>query len=57
MFVVDLKWRMEWISYLPDYILSEVADVRVLALGYASKRVKTLLRYYCKHLRREYKRC
>lgn len=56
MFDVDLKWRLELISHLPDYILSEVADVRVLVLGYASKRVKTLLRNYCKHLRREYKK-
>lgn len=56
MFDTDLKWRMELISHLPDYILNEVADVRVLALGYASKRVKTLLRDYCKKLRREYKK-
>ena len=56
MFDVDLKWRLELISHLPDYILSEVADVRVFALGYASKKVKTLLRDYCKHLRREYKK-
>ena len=56
MFDVDLKWRLELISHLPDYILNEVADVRVLALGYASKRVKALLKDYCKHLRREYKK-
>lgn len=56
MFDVDLNWRLELISHLPDYILSEVADVRVLALGYASKRVKTLLKEYCKLLRREYKK-
>lgn len=43
LFDVDLTWRMELISHLPDYILNEVADVRVLALGYASKRVKVLL--------------
>ena len=55
-FDADLKWRMELISHLPDCILSEVADVRVLALGYASKRVKTLLRDYCKCLCREYKK-
>ena len=36
--------------------MNEVADVRVLALGYASKSVKTLLRCYCKNLRREYKK-
>lgn len=56
MFDVDLKWRLELISHLPDYILSEVVDLRVLALGYASKRVKALLRDYCKNLRREYKK-
>ena len=56
MFDVDLKWRLELISHLPDYILNEVADVRVLALGYVSKRVKTLLKEYCKLLRREYKK-
>ena len=56
MFDVDLKWRLELILHLPDYILSEVADVRIFALGYASKRVKALLRDYCKHLRREYKK-
>ncbi len=56
MFDVDLNWRLELISHLPDYILSEVAHVRVLALGYASKRVKTLLKEYCKQLRREYKK-
>jgi hypothetical protein len=56
LFDVDLMWRMELISHLPDYILSEVADVRILALGYASKRVKTLLKEYCKQLRREYKK-
>jgi len=56
MFDVDLKWRLDLISYLPDYILSEVADVRVFTLGYASKKVKMLLRDYCKNLRREYKK-
>ena len=56
MFDVDLTWRIELVSHLPDYILDEVADVRILALGYASKRVKALLRDYCKHLRREYKK-
>ena len=56
LFDVDLTWRMELISHLPDYILNEVADVRVLALGYASKRVKVLLKDYCKKLRREYKK-
>ena len=56
LFDVDLKWRIELISNLPDYILNEVADARVLALGYASKRVKTLLKEYCKQLRREYKK-
>lgn len=48
MFDVDLKWRLELISHLPDYILSEVADVRIFALGYVSKKVKTLLKAYCK---------
>ena len=56
MFDADLTWRVELISNLPDYLLSQVADVRVLALGYASKRVKALLRDYCKHLRREYQK-
>lgn len=56
MFDEDLMWRMELISRLPDYILSEVADIRVLTLGYASKRVKVLLKDYCKKLRREYKK-
>lgn len=56
MFDVDLTWRIELVSHLPDYILDEVADVRVLALGYASKGVKTLLRDYCKNIRREYKK-
>ena len=54
MFDVAISWRIELISHLPDYILQEVEDVRVLALGYASKRVKTLLKDYCKKLRREY---
>ena len=53
---VDLKWRIELISHLPDYILNEVADVRVFALRYVSKKVKTLLKGYCKKLQREYKK-
>ena len=56
MFDVAISWRIELVSHLPDYILQEVEDVRVLALGYASKRVKTLLKDYCKKLRREYKK-
>ena len=56
MFDSDLKWRMELIAHLPDFILKEVADLRVFVLGYASKRVKTLLKEYCKLLRREYKK-
>ena len=50
---VDLRWRIELISHLPEYILKEIADVRVCALGYVSKKVKTLLKDYCKQLRRE----
>lgn len=56
MFDETLKYRIDLISHLPAYILQEVADVRVLALGYASKRVKAFLRDYCKKLRQEYKK-
>ena len=55
MFRVEVQLRIELVSKLPEYILSEVADIRVLALGYVSKRVKTLLKVYCKKCRREYR--
>ena len=39
-------------SKLPQYILNEIADIRVFALGYASAKVKKLLRPYCAELRK-----
>ena len=38
-------------SNLPKYILDKVADIRVLALGYASTQVKREIRKYCTILR------
>lgn len=55
MFRVEVQSRIELVSKLPECILSEVADIRVLALGYVSKRVKTFLKAYCKKCRREYR--
>ena len=41
------------VSYLPKNILEEVADIRVLALGYVSEKVKKMLDEYCRQLCKE----
>ena len=43
---------IEVCNLLPKEILNKIADIRVFALGYASKEVMTLLRTYCKKLRK-----
>ena len=43
-------------SCLPDAILSEIADLRVFVLGYASEAAIRLLRPYCAELRKFVKR-
>ena len=44
MFDVDLSWRMKLISSLLDYILKEIADVCVFALGYVKKNSKDVIK-------------
>lgn len=47
------KKRTELFSKMPQEILEKVADLRVLALGYASAEVKDMLKGYCAALKRE----
>lgn len=52
-------WHQQFIkfySYLPEYILNEIPDIRVLALGCTSRHVKNLMRDYAKNLRKETKK-
>ena len=54
---VRLKFEQEFQRYihlfehLPKHILNEIADIRMFALGYASPRVMSLLKPFCKELR------
>lgn len=47
------KKRTELFGKMPQEILEKVADLRVLALGYASAEVKDMLKGYCAALKRE----
>lgn len=49
------KKRTELFGKMPQEILEKVADLRVLALGYASAEVKGRLKKYCAELKREVK--
>ena len=53
MFKVKMKSMVKLVSYLPKNILEEVADIRVLALGYVSEKVKKMLDEYCRQLCKE----
>ncbi len=53
MFKMRIKSMVKLVSYLPKNILNEVADIRVLALGYSSEKVKKMLDEYCQQLRKE----
>ena len=53
MFKVRIKSMVKLVSYLPKNILNEVADIRVLAIGYASQKVKKMLDEYCRQICKE----
>ena len=55
-FGMRYRYNLKGIELLPEYILKEIADTRILALGYVSKKVKQLLEEYCKKIRIDYNR-
>ncbi len=48
----DFNFRLKIYMLLPQKILDKVTDIRLLALGYATKKVDRLLRRYGKKLRK-----
>ncbi len=50
-FHTEFEYYVQLYQHLPQYILTEIADIRMFALGYVAPNVMKLLKGYCKHLR------